>query len=217
MGSLDLGSAGSQVDQACAVARRLAAAGKPVSRRARRSGGGHGLQLGPRRPGAHAQPRAGGVCRRRRVNHPGVRRVACQPGQHLAHPRSCAGDRGDAGAPRSAADTARQRSGRYRSCPAAGPAAAAPRSRAGGRAPADAELGGEAVVGAPVRREGPRGRISRRRSSSSSSRSRASWGRSPSASATPASDPRPSWRMRSQLRATSGGIQPLGAGQSLSG
>ena len=47
-----------QMDQARMVARRLAAAGKPVSRRALRSERSHRLQPGPERPGTHDQCRA---------------------------------------------------------------------------------------------------------------------------------------------------------------
>ena len=66
--------AGSQVDQARIVARRLAAAGRPVSRRGVAQRRGHRLQRGPGRPGAHVQRRAGKVCRQR-VSRPGVRRA----------------------------------------------------------------------------------------------------------------------------------------------
>jgi hypothetical protein len=61
--------AGPQMDQARMIARRLGATGKPVSRRALRSGGVTGSNEALNGPDAHAQRRDGRVCRQR-VNHP---------------------------------------------------------------------------------------------------------------------------------------------------
>ncbi len=52
------------------------------------------------------------------MKHPGVRRVADQPGQHLTHAR-CARNRGGVGAARSSGRCRARDGGWYRSCAAA--------------------------------------------------------------------------------------------------
>ncbi|HEV3292921.1 MAG TPA: hypothetical protein VG123_28435 [Streptosporangiaceae bacterium] len=80
-------AAGPQADQARLIGRRLAAPGKPVSRRALRRGGLTGSnQPGPQCPGTHDQRRG----RRERVSHRGQAGLPAQPEQQLARLQRCA-------------------------------------------------------------------------------------------------------------------------------
>ncbi len=101
MGSLDLARRITSGIRARAVARRLAAAGEPVSRRALRSGGVTGSNEALNAWRACSAPSWPGVPTAAGEPPLASGGLACQPGQHLAQPRRRAGHRGGAGAPRS--------------------------------------------------------------------------------------------------------------------